>query len=91
MSRRRQLLERLELGTIPGARLGDFYGINGFVLPDSAELHCSFPDRYGQVPTRLKFHFTFGHSAGSAGIFLEGVEYLQFGKEEVEVSRLEGS
>jgi hypothetical protein len=91
MSSRRQLLERFELETIPGTCLGDFYGINGFVLPDSAELHCSFPDRYVHVPARLKFHFTFGHSARSAGILLEGVEYLQLGREKVEVSRLEGS
>jgi hypothetical protein len=50
MSSRRQLLERLELESILGTRLGDFYGINGFVLPDSAELDCSFPDWIVTVP-----------------------------------------
>jgi hypothetical protein len=85
------LLERLELGTIPGARFGDFYGINGFVLPDCEELYGSFPDRYVDLPARLKLHFTFGHSTRSAGILLERVEYLHLWREEAEVLRLERS
>ena len=84
-------MDRLELGAVPGTNLGDFYGINGFILSGGKEFHGGFPDRGANVSAPFKLYFSFRHRAGRAGIFLQRPEYLYSRREDAEVLRFQRS